>query len=79
MANSGRRLLAGAPGGLVPKNRANRPRMPRFACHCGCGRVNFFTQPRSQRFGNPPPPAFAEGISEGVSENVLADTTGHAP
>lgn len=64
MANSGRRLLAGAPGGLVPKNRANRPRMPRFACHCGCGRVNFFTQPRSQRFAGPAvPPIDPDGRS----------------
>ena len=76
MANSGRRLLAGAPGGLVPKNRANRPRMPRFACHCGCGRVNFFTQPRSQRFGSPPPPAV---VGPAVAEDVIADATGQAP
>jgi hypothetical protein len=53
--------------------------MPRFACHCGCGRVNFFTQPRSQRFGNPPPPAFAEVIADGIAENAVADTTGQAP
>jgi hypothetical protein len=65
MANSGRRLLAGAPGGLVPKNRA---RMPRFACHCGCGRVNFFIQPRSQRFGSPAAaPILAE---DAATENV---------
>ncbi len=51
MSKIERRLLAGAPGGLVPVKRARRPQMQRSICHCGCGRVNFFTQPRSPRFG----------------------------
>lgn len=44
-----RRPLAGAPGKLVPKKHASRPRVQRFICPCGCGRMGFFNQPRSLR------------------------------
>lgn len=44
-----RRALAGAPGRLVPKKHASRPRVQRFICPCGCGRMGFFNQPRSLR------------------------------
>jgi hypothetical protein len=49
MADIVRRPLAGAPGRLVPKKHASRPRVQRFGCPCGCGRIGFFNQPRSLR------------------------------
>lgn len=49
MADIIRRPLAGAPGRLVPKRHASRPRVQRFICPCGCGRIGFFNQPRSLR------------------------------